>query len=153
ADTAGHAEIEDLYPAAACFQPDIRRFDVAMDHSAGMGGSETLDNLAADAEDLGDGERALALEPRLESFALQQRHGQKRYPAILTDVQDGDDVVMHDAGDRLGLAEEAAAGRSAGGHHRLHRLEGNGPRQLGIVGKEDDAHAADTKHFSDAIGT
>ena len=51
----------------------------------------------------------------------------------------------------LRLAQEALAGRRVGGQRRQHRLESDQALQLGVLGLEDDAHAAGAEDLEHAI--
>jgi hypothetical protein len=152
ADSASQAEIEDLDAAGPGFQPDIRRFDVAMDEAVLVGGGQSLGDLPADAQDVGEGQHRLALQPGVEGFALQQRHGQVGDAAVLAYLQDADDVVVLQTGDRLGFAQEAPPRRRTGRQPWPQYLQGDQPQQFGLFGLEDDPHAAGAEDFQDPVG-
>ena len=107
----GQAEIEDLDAAAAAFQPDVGRLDVAVDQAVLVGRRQPLGDLPADAQHLGDGQLASRASRRSSSGSpLQELHGQEGHAAVLADLVDGDDVVVLDGGRGLGLAQEALPG-------------------------------------------
>ena len=148
----GEAEVEDPDPAPGGFEPDVGRLDVAVDQPARVGRRQPLGDLAADPERLVDRRSALATEPGVERLPLEQGHGDEGDPAVLTDVVDGDDVVVIQGRDRLGLAEEPEPVRGDRRQGRPHRLERDRPPELGVLRVEDDPHPARAEHSQDAIG-
>ncbi len=134
-------------------QPDVGRLDVAVDQPALVGRRQPLRHLPADAQHLGHRQLALPLEPFVERLAFEELHRQEGDAAILADLVDGDDVVVlraprppapraGNAGVPLSLA--ARAGSIA--------LRATRRCELGILGPEDDAHAAGAQHLQDAVG-
>ncbi len=103
--------------------------------------------------DLGGRQLALALQAVLQRFALEQGHGQEGHAAILADVMDGDDVIVLHGGGGLCFTQEALAVRRFLGQAGQHGLEGHRPFQLGVLGEEDDAHAAAAEHLEHAVRT
>ena len=113
---------------------------------------QTQRDLAADAQHLGHRQLALALQALVERLAFEELHGQEGHAAVLADLVDGDDVIVLDRCRRPRLAQEALPGRCAGGQRRQHRLERHQPRQLRVLGPEDDAHAARPQHLQHPVG-
>src|SRR5262249_4841521 len=118
-DRPGQAEVEDLDPeggggggaagprGGGLFQPQGGGLDVAVDQAAGVGGGQAAGRVAADAQHLGDGRLAAALQPLRQRHAGEQLHDQVGDAVGLADLMDGDDVVVRQRGDGPGLAEEA----------------------------------------------
>jgi hypothetical protein len=62
-------------------------------------------NLATDSHHLGGRQATLALQPGVERFAHQQRHGQEGDASVLAHLVDGDDVVVLDGRCRSRLVQ------------------------------------------------
>ena len=90
---------------------DIRRLDVAMDNSAGVGSIECVRDLNTHLQQLLNLERP-ALDLVLEGGAIQILHGDEGLPLLLADVINGADVGMVQSRGRLGLPLKA--GQSLG---------------------------------------
>ncbi len=150
---AGQAEVDDLDPAAAGFEPDVGGLDVAVDQSARVRRRQARRDLPADTQDLGQRRHFRVLEPALQRLALEQGHGEVGNAVVLADLIDGDNVIVLDGGGGAGLAEETLAAGRIAGHRAAHDLERDGALQLRVLGREHDAHAAGAKYLEDAIGT
>ena len=135
----------------ARYEPPPNQFDVAVDQALVVGGREAGGDFASDPQDFALIEAFLAVDARLEGLAAEVLHGDERDVAIFADLVDRDDVVVLDGGGGLGLAQEAVLGGRAGGDGGLHGLEGDLPFELGVLGPEDDAHAADAHDFEHAV--
>ena len=83
------AEVGDLDPLDAVFQQDVGRLDVAVDQPLGVRGGQAGGRLHADAEDLLQLQRPVAVEPLLERHARDVLHDQVRQVAGLLDGVDG----------------------------------------------------------------
>ncbi len=149
---AGQAEIDDPDPTPSLFQPDIRWLDVAVDQPPGVGRGQTLGDLPADAQHLGQRQPATGpLQSVFECLAAEQLHGQERDVAILPHLIDGDDVFVLDSRGQPGLAQEAAVELGAGRQGRAHDLQGHQAAEVGILRLEDDAHGAGPQNLQDAV--
>ena len=147
------AEIEDLHAAFFALQPDVGRLDVPVDQTAFVGGRQALGHFPADAQHFRQRQLALALKAVVQRLAFEELHGQEGDAAVLADLVDGDDVIVLEGGRRPGLAQETLLGRVAGGQAGQHGLQGDETLQLGILGLEDDAHAAGSEHLKNTVGT
>ena len=137
---ASQTEIEELHPGPRIarivlrFQPDVAGLDVAVDQLALVGGRQSLGNLPAKANRLGDSQLAFALEPGFQGFALEEGHGQVGHAAIFANLLNVDDVPVLDGGDGAGFAQKALTSvfrfRQRGSHH----LEGDGAFEHQILG-------------------
>ena len=93
------------------FQPDVGWLNISMNEAMLVSRRQPQGNLPADAQHLGDGQFALALQPGVQRLSLEQGHGQEGNVVAardgdFTDLKNGYDVVVLDGGSRLGLAEE-----------------------------------------------
>ena len=148
---AGQAEVGDLDALDAVFEQDVGRLDVAMDQALLVSGGQAGGDLAADAEDLLQLQRAFAVDFVLERLAVDELHHQVGRLVRVVDGVDRDDViVMHGRGGR-GLAEEALDGGRIGGQLRGHHLDGHDAAELGVEGPQHDAHAAVADDFDDLV--
>ena len=152
-DGAGQPEVGDLDPLDAVLQQDVRRLDVAMDQALGMRGGQSQRRLHADAQDLLDAQRAVAVDPLLERSAGDAGHDQVGETALGVGVDgvDGDDMVVDDGRGGLGLAGEPPAGGAAGGHLRGQDLDRHDAAQRRVERLEHDAHAPLAQHADDLI--
>ena len=148
---SGQAEVQDLHAVGFRLQPDVGRLDVAVDQPALVGRRQSQGHLPADAQHLGHRELALALQSHVQRLAFEKLHGQEGHAAILADLVNGDDVVVLDRRRGSGLTQEALPGTLAGSQGRQHRLEGNDPIQMRVLGAEDDAHAPDSEDLQDTV--
>ncbi len=139
---ARQPEVEDADPAVAPHH-DVGRLEVAVHQLRAVRGGQRAGGVAEDAQDLADGARLL-LDPGLDRAPVDELHGDEDAVAEAADVVDGDDVGVADAGQRLGLAQQAQPGDLGilVGVLRLQQLDGDRPVQLGIARAIDDAHAA-----------
>ena len=100
------SEIENL-GLASLSDKDIRRFDVTMHNSAGVGGIECVGNLYTQFEQLRGLERA-TLDHMLQGRAIQILHGDEGLPTLLADVIDGANIGVVESRCGLGLALETS---------------------------------------------
>src|SRR5271168_35302 len=98
----GQSEIEQL-GLAALGDENVRRLDVAVDDSLGMSGFERVGDLNAEIEKL-FGLEGAAFDAMLESFALEQLHGDERLAVVLTDLVNRADVRVIQSGSSTSLA-------------------------------------------------
>ena len=113
-----------------------------MNDAVGVGRRQPGGGLHADAQDVGQLERALLVDAFLQRLAGDVLHHQVRQAVGLVHGMDGDDVIVRDGGGGLGLAQEAFAGDAAGGQLRGQHLDGHDAMQRRIERFEHHAHAA-----------
>ena len=147
----GQPEVEDLHPPLVPFEPDVGRLDVAVDEAARVRRRQPLGHLPADPQHLRRRRPRAGPQRRPERLALQQGHRQVRDAAVLGDLVDDDDVVVLDGRLGAGLAEEPGLGGRVAGHLREHDLQRDGAAEGGILGLEDDAHAAVAEDVQHAV--
>ncbi len=98
------------------------------------------------------GQRAVALEQRLQAQAGQVLHhvieGAVVGPAIIEDL---DGVPVRQAGRRTDLAFEAGENLPIAGTLGMNQLDGTGPLQHAVLGEIDLAHAAGAEQFDEAV--
>src|ERR1700723_2548255 len=101
----GEAKIEQL-GLAAFGDENICGLDIAMNDSFGMSGFKRVGDLNSEIEKLLGFEWA-PFDAVLESFALEQLHGDERLAVVLADFINRADVWMIQPGRGAGLAFEA----------------------------------------------
>jgi hypothetical protein len=149
AGAAGEAEVEDA-DAAVVADHDVVGLEVAVDEADGVGGGEAVAGLGEHAEDLGAGPRLL-VEPAAQRDAGDELHRDVDLAVGGgADVVDADDVGVREAGEGLGLAQQAAlalgvAGAVAQDLDRDLAIEGL------VEGGVDDAHAAAAELAQDGV--
>ena len=127
---------------------------VAVDDAGGVGGGERVEHLDRDSQGAID-RQAPAVDDLVEGHAAEALHHQvrKEAPLALRDLVDADDPGVADLLRRPGLAlearEELRVARAVGGEH----LERDLAPELGVLGREDLAHAARPEVAGDAEAT
>ena len=139
---SGQSEVEDAGSVGAGVEPDVRRLDVAMHQPAPVGGGQPGRHFAAQSNDLGNGQAAGSVQPRLQRLALQQRHDDERHAAILLDMENGHHIIMFDHRRGSGLAQEAGLGKRIAQPLRQHHLESHAAIEPIVLSFEDHTHAA-----------
>jgi hypothetical protein len=147
----GQAEIEDFHPAARGLQPDVGRFNIAVDQAGRVRCRQPFGRFPRDPQHLGGGWLRLLAHSRVEGLPFQVFHRQEGDAAVFADLVDGDNVIVLDRGGGAGLAGEAFACRFADAQAGLHRFHGNEAAQRRILGLEDDTHAAGAEDLLDAV--
>ncbi len=99
-------------------------------------------NIHADSCNLVYREWSRRIESLLKRWPLDEFHHQKWQSAGLRDRVDRDHLGTAYRGGGLRLADEAAAGRLAGGDLRRQNLEAHHAAKLLVDGLQHDAHAA-----------
>jgi hypothetical protein len=146
---AREAEVEDA-GAAVVADEDVVGLDVAMDDAGRVRGGQAGAGLLEHGEDLSPAARPGG-EPLAERAPADQLHRDVHGVADGADLVDLDDVGMRDAGEGLGLAQQAGlAGRgplaAKSGQNDLDRQLA---LELLVVGGVDDAHGALTELAQD----
>ncbi|MFO0960659.1 MAG: hypothetical protein U0800_25025 [Isosphaeraceae bacterium] len=137
----GEAEVENLDPARAGFQPEVAGLDVAVDQALLVGRDQAAEDVL---RHLDHGERRrpfrLGLQPGGQRGALEQLHRQERQALRLADLVDRYDVVALERGHGAGFAEEPLAGLGVGGGLATHHLQADEALQPGVFRQENDPH-------------
>ena len=89
------------------------------------------------------------MQPALQRFALEDRHGQEGNAVILIDFMDGDDVVILNRSGQASLAQETFLGLRAGSVLGEHDLESDLAQEPNILGEVDRPHAAVAEFLED----
>jgi len=144
-------EIQNVGSVRARFQPDVGRFDVAMNEALGVGRSQSAGHLPGHVEHLGRRATGPVLEPIIQAFAAQVAGGNEGNAAVFADLEDGKDVFVIQHGRRLGFEQKPLAEAGHGGNGRLHGFEGNAAFQARVLGQEHHAHAAGAEQFQQAV--
>ena len=131
-------EVEQLH--AVWRQKHVRRFEIAMNHAAGMQRRQRVEDPQPGRDRLGDAQWR-GLEPLGQRRALEQFHGDEQHTAVLADLVDLTDVRMIDRRGRTRLAPEALA-RSLVVGERRHRLQCDRALELLVARGVDDTHPA-----------
>jgi hypothetical protein len=119
---------------------DVGGLEVAVDHVAGMGEGQPVADLLHESE-LGRRRPGLpAGDQLLEVAPLEELHGQVGAPAVLAEIEDGDDVGMVEAPRGLGFTLEPLAQLGDGPHRRGHRLQGDVATDNRVPSLEDLTH-------------
>ena len=137
------AKVDHHHPTVVADE-DIARLDVAVDEPSRVGRGDPLAGLMKDLEDLTPTPR-LRLEPLLEGHPLDVVHHQEEVLAVGVDVVDLDDVGMGEAGEPVGLAEEATAATLEAPRATaaaVQQLERHLSAELAVMGQVDGSHAA-----------
>jgi hypothetical protein len=143
------AEIEN-FGVAALGDKDIRGLDVAMDDAVGMGGVERVGDFDTDAEEHFEIERT-AGDVMLQRFAVEKFHDDVGVGVFFAEIVDGADVWMIESGGGLGFALEALERLMIVGQGFGEEFQGHEAMELGVFCFVNDAHAAATEFFGDAI--
>ena len=106
----GDAEIGDL-DLAVLSDEDVRRLDIPVNDSPGVGIVEPLGDLRQDVDRTVVAEGLRPLQQLLEVRPLDELHGDEAGPfaAFVHDIVNGDDVRMRQDAGALSLADEPAA--------------------------------------------
>jgi hypothetical protein len=137
---AREAEVEDA-DAAVAADEHVARLEVAVDDAGVVGGGEASAGLDEHGDDLAPGAFFMA-QPAAQGAALDQLHGDEDLALKLADLVDGDDVGVREAGERLRLAQQAAAARRALSELGAEDLEGDLAVELFVPRGEDQPHAS-----------
>ena len=129
---------------------DVRRLDVTVNNSAGVGGVEGVGDLNPQFEQLLELEWT-ALDLVLKGCAFQILHGDESFAVLLADVVDGANIGMVQGGSRLRLTLETAEGLRIFGDVFRKELQGHEAVQPRVFGFVDHAHSAATQAFNDAV--
>ena len=94
------------------------------------------------------------LEPRGEVGAVDVLRDDEAGAVLgAADIEDGNDVRMIEVGDGAGFGQVGFGGFGAIHQLAMRHLDGDEPLQLVVVGEIDEAEAALTEDFLDAVAT
>jgi hypothetical protein len=103
---ARDAEVEDLH-AALVLHHHVRRLDVPVDDGHLVREAEAVAQLVDDGQLARDTRLRVGPDDLGERLAVDVLHGDERLTIVLTDVEDGDDVRVPEAGNGAGFPVEA----------------------------------------------
>ena len=145
-------EVENLAPANAvgrfarreiAFEPDVRRFDVAVNEALRVGRGQTLRDLVCHFQKESERQRTVAFEPRIEHFALEEGHHDERSTGgRFADIQNRHDVVVFDGRRGAGFAFKPVAVESVRREFGAHRLDRDLAAEFRVFGEVDGPHPA-----------
>ena len=132
-------------------QKDIVGLDVAVHEPLAVGGREPLRDFAADAEHLGERERALRLSGLFQRAADEQLHHDVGQAVFVADLVDRHHMGVIDRRRRPALAQESARRGRVAGFRRMQHLDGDVAAELLVAGQVDAAHAALADQTHDGV--
>jgi hypothetical protein len=144
---AGETEVGHADPSIAADQ-DVVGLEVAVDQPALVGRLQTTAGLAVEGDDLPPGS-GLELGPLSCGPTIDVLHGDEDLVLPCAGLVDDDDVLVLDAGEGPGLAQEAIGGEGRAG---AVDLDGDLAIEDEVMGEEDDAHRAAAELALDAEG-
>jgi hypothetical protein len=125
--------------------PDVRGLDVAVNDPLGVRGGQCRCDFTERASRLGDAERTVLLDPRMEAPSLDILHHEVRRAVVqLADRVDRDDVRVGERGDGLRFALEPRARVRARGEVPRENLYGNEALESRLAREKHPRHAART---------
>jgi hypothetical protein len=145
----GQTEVEHL-DLALFRQLDVRRLQVAVDDTGLVGGGEAFGDLGGDAERFGDRQRA-AGDALRQVLAADQLHRDEADAVGLVQAVDGGDVRVVEGRQQPGLALEARQPAGVGGKLCGEHFDRRVTIEGGVGRPPDDAHAAFTDLFDQAV--
>jgi hypothetical protein len=146
--SASQPEIEQLH--AVRREEHVAGLQIAVDDVAPVERVQRHEHRDGRVERLGQGQRS-PLEPHRQRLALQELHREKQLALFLADLEDLADAGVVDGGRGARLAPQPLPGGLVGKRF-VDRLDGDAPLQPLVQGQVDDAHAALSELFEDAIG-
>jgi hypothetical protein len=138
---AGDAEVGDLHRAGRADE-DVRRLDVAVDETSGVGEAEGGGDLAGDLRRLLRREVAVGAQDVGQRAPVDVLHGDEVRGGVLAPIEDVDDVRVVEVGGRLGLAAEALDEVGVDGELGEQHLDRHLTVEQAVVAQEDLGHAA-----------
>ena len=134
----------------AVHEKDIRGLDVAVHDSLRVRGIETVGDLNANLQQLRyfDG---LSFDAMLESFALEQFHGDKGTAFELSDVVDSADVGMIERGGSASFAAKSLDGLGVVRNIIGKEFQRYIAAQARVFGFVNHSHASTAQFFEDAV--
>ncbi len=147
----GEAEVQDLHPPVVR-QEEVGRLEVAVHDPLVVGGGETRGQLPRGVQALAQRQRA-ALQPLLQSLALQQLGDHVGHAVLGADVEHREDVGMVEGAGRARLVLEAAKLRLVGQAVPRQDLDGDLAAQPRIARPVHLSHAAGAEQFQDLVGS
>lgn len=137
----GQSEVADL-DASVLGEQHVLRLDVAMHDPGAVRGGEAREDRIHDGDGLRDREPLLLPEQFAQRDAGQVLHHEVGELAVLSLIEDVDDVRVREAGRGAGFLDEAALEGGVVAEVRVHHLEGDAPLEPEIRGDVDRRHPA-----------
>ncbi len=135
----GQAEIQDLR-VLALGHKNIRRLNVAMDDSLGVGRVERVGDLDAQRKQRVQFHGTVA-DDVFQRRAVEVLHDDEGLAVLLANVVDGADIWMVERRCGPGLAAEALERLPVLGHILRKELQGDEAVKAGVLSLVDDSHA------------
>ena len=143
------SEIENLGLTALGYE-DVGRLDIAMHDAFGVSGVKPVGNLSRQLEH-GVGAKRSSHDAVFECRPIEKLHCDERPSLVLTDLVNGADIWMVQAGGRARLATKALEYLGIASDVVRKELQGDKAPQFGIFGLVDHAHTAAAELFNDAV--
>ena len=146
----GQAEVGDLGDPAV--EEDVAGFQVAMDDPLAVCRVDRRGDAAEQVDDLGGGQRAAVGDALGERTALAELHREVRLALFgAAEVEDRDDVRVHQGAGGTGLAAKAREGDRRGKELREQDLDRDRPVHLLVQRPIDDAGTPLTDALEDPV--
>ena len=145
------AEVEDLQEAVPC-DHEVFGLEIAVEDTGAVRVRQAVGQLCAEAQDLGDGQRA-PREAAPQGLALDELHHHVVLAGLAwrhTDVVDLHDVRVAQGGGRARLAIESA--QELGIRVRAQHLERHRTTETGVARAVDHAHPARPQAVDHLVG-
>jgi hypothetical protein len=127
------------------------RLEIAMEHTDGVRGRDTLGDCTEDAQGALDGQTPGAAQQGREALAVDDLHRQKAHVLVLTEVVDTQDVGVRDRARERDFAPKVIERLGVARTLRPDDLEGDLPPELAIVRAVDLAHAPPPDALADLV--
>jgi hypothetical protein len=147
----GEAKVEQTCTASVGVEEEVGGLDVAMEKAGSVSGCEALGSLRQRCH------RVPGFEPLLQADAGSQRHARdvfhhdiRQRAGLVNNGVNGNDRLVPQSSNGLGLADQPSA-RRFGVELWPQDLDGHSALEAVVMGAEDNAHAAATNLFQDAV--
>ena len=134
-----------LAAVVAGLEQDVRRFDVPVEQPAGMCVVQCAADRGDDLQGVLRRERPALPQGDVQIRAVDEAHGDPQQVAVLTLVQDVDDVRVLERAEQVGLALESLPELRDRREARVQHLQRHVAGQRAVPGEVDRAHAAGTQ--------
>jgi hypothetical protein len=121
-----------------------------VNYAFGVRGIQGIGDLNAQIQNSVEGQRFFRNQ-MLESFPLEQFHGDESLILALVNFMDGADVGMIQSGGRASLAPKAFEGLPIVSYIFGQKLQGHESAEARVLGFVYNTHAATTEPFDDAV--
>ena len=133
---ARHPEVGDAQASVLEAEQEVGGLDVAVDEALAMGEIESAGGTEADLHRLGHGEAPTEVEHRAETATVHVL-GDEVGPAVITRVEELDDVRVVELRSGLGLGTEAPQEGLVVRQGGVQHLDRDEAREADVVGEED----------------